>query len=936
MTSTIGEPLPTRPCTAAPHRKGFPGAIALRGRERERRAVADLLARVRRGAGGVLLVEGEPGAGKSALLCDAVDQASDVGFSLAVGAAGRLTGDRDSRDTAAWWAVQIRADLERRAANAPVLVCLDDVQRACPATLAVLRALPRELRQQPVAWVLARSGTSRRDDGYLFELLEQDGAVRVSLPPLGEDTVEALLTDAFGAPPDAGLSALAAQAAGNPSLLIELVTGLREDEAVRVADGQAVLASGRLPRRMPRAAHGRLDALGGQARNLTMTAALLGTSFRLEDAAEMLGETPAALLPAVDEVMGAGIITTADGAFSFRHLLLRRSLEIAIPRPERAALHRRYGRLLLRRGESAALAADHLLRAAHLDGQASLADLDAAVPELLRSAPRVAADLAVRALELTPPASEEALTRAVTATEVLAAAGRLAEAGRIGADTLSGPRSRLAEAPLAEARLRCALSSVLCSLGRPGEAAVEARTVLAQPGLPPAVRDEALTARLQAVAGLRGEPVGSVTAPVLASPGEFGVRVVVAALTADAVESWHQGRIADGLDGLRDAVRQETAIPADARHAQPLLALASALIDLRQVGPAEDILRAAGNQAPAGSLGRSVLSVLWARLHLANGWLADAATDGVDGLAVAESLGAHAYSAAAHCVLGMIALRRGDLAAAALHVAGDSLEGPYLAEFYARAEIMMARAQVADVRDGPAVAMRHIRRWRTELDAHPGLLLGDPAMAPWVTRTALAAGDAGVAVTVARAAAALAADNPGYAAIDAAAAHSLGLAAQDADRLTEAAERHPDPWARASAAEDLAVSHIRGGDSQPAIRRFTEAIEVYQAVGAAADVTRVRRRLRRLGVRRRRLAPAAGRPTTGWESMTETEHVVAKLVARGLNNREIAGRLHVSSHTVAFYLGQIFRKLDIGSRVELTRLVVLRGESAAGSADERP
>src|SRR5262249_45151277 len=150
---------------------------------------------------------------------------------------------------------------------------------------------------------------------------------------------------------------------------------------------------------------------------------------------------------------------------------------------------------------------------------------------------------------------------------------------------------------------------------------------------------------------------------------EFGGRVVVAAMTASAAESWHRGRVADGLDRLRDAVRQETGISPDARHAQPLLALAAALVDLRQLGQAEDILRAASDQTPPDVLARAPLSLVRARLHLANGRLAEAAAEGMDGLAVAEFLGAHAYSAAAHCVLGMIALRRGDLAAAALHVA---------------------------------------------------------------------------------------------------------------------------------------------------------------------------------------------------------------------------------------------------------------------------
>ena len=55
------------------------------------------------------------------------------------------------------------------------------------------------------------------------------------------------------------------------------------------------------------------------------TAAVLGPSFRLEDAAEMLGETPAMLLPAVEEPMDAAIVTAAEHAFTFRHELLAAS-----------------------------------------------------------------------------------------------------------------------------------------------------------------------------------------------------------------------------------------------------------------------------------------------------------------------------------------------------------------------------------------------------------------------------------------------------------------------------------------------------------------------------------------------------------------------------------------------------------------------------------
>jgi DNA-binding CsgD family transcriptional regulator len=127
----------------------------------------------------------------------------------------------------------------------------------------------------------------------------------------------------------------------------------------------------------------------------------------------------------------------------------------------------------------------------------------------------------------------------------------------------------------------------------------------------------------------------------------------------------------------------------------------------------------------------------------------------------------------------------------------------------------------------------------------------------------------------------------------------------------------------------LGHSTARRAQDREAIGRLTEAIEGYQAVGAAADMARVRRRLRKLGVRRRHWTQAADRPTVGWESLTETERVVAGLVADGLSNRDVAARMYVSVHTVAFYLRQIFRKLGLGSRVELARIVVERSSTSA-------
>lgn len=74
--------------------------------------------------------------------------------------------------------------------------------------------------------------------------------------------------------------------------------------------------------------------------------------------------------------------------------------------------------------------------------------------------------------------------------------------------------------------------------------------------------------------------------------------------------------------------------------------------------------------------------------------------------------------------------------------------------------------------------------------------------------------------------------------------------------------------------------------------------------------------------RRTRPPRRAGRPLWGWESLTEAEHRVAGLVAQGLTNPQTAKRLFLSRHTIDFHLRQIFRRLDVASRVELTRVVL--------------
>jgi DNA-binding CsgD family transcriptional regulator len=100
-----------------------------------------------------------------------------------------------------------------------------------------------------------------------------------------------------------------------------------------------------------------------------------------------------------------------------------------------------------------------------------------------------------------------------------------------------------------------------------------------------------------------------------------------------------------------------------------------------------------------------------------------------------------------------------------------------------------------------------------------------------------------------------------------------------------------------------------------------------RGIARAGDAARLRSRRRALGIRRR--VASAEKPATGWAAMTKSELAVAQLVADGLTNREIAEQLFVSPHTVNTHLRQVFVKLEVKSRVDLTRLAIERNSEPA-------
>jgi DNA-binding CsgD family transcriptional regulator len=896
----------------------------MRGRGAEYETVLGLLDGTQQGQGRMLLVEGEPGTGKSLLLARAGEEAGRRGFRVVAAAAGELS-PAPSLD-----------GLEELASAGPVLVTVDNVQWADLATTQALRSMPRLLGSYPLSWILA-VGTSS-DAGpaeLLFGLLESGGAARISLGPLDHEDQIALIGDVLGAVPDQTLIELAADAAGNPLVLAEAFGGLRDENAIVVHDGHASLAraqvssvqvsSVQVTSRIETLARDRLKGLSARARRFVATASILGGSFRLEDVGEMLGESPGALLAALDEALSAYLLVVRADSLAFRHEFVRQAVARMLAEPVQQALHWQYGRMLLARGGSAVPAAYHLLRGARPGDAEALAGLDRAVAEIAPFAPQAAAELATGALVLTLPSDPGRSVRTAAAARALTAAGQWDEAETLVRSALAAPR------PAREAAaMRCALASLLALTGRAMEAMTEAQTVLTNSGVPADLRDQATVALMWAWLGLRGnQQADQLAGTILAEPSTKPGELVVAAMVALAVARWDSGRAAEALDLAAQAVRQATDRPYETTHFSPHIFLASALIQVRRLDEATVITDAfeVGGPRPEG-----ITEVLRARIGLAAGRLDDAVALAESASRRVKADGRFAGDSLAVPVLTAVALRRGDLPKAAEYVQRLPALGHYYPSPYLTDGVRLVEAQVLEARCGPHAALDFLADVLAGLPEHRSVLLTDPASAPWLVRVALAAGDREQAARIVTAIGEVARGNPALAFIRASAEHAEGLLTSDVSLLQHASAQLPDPWARACAVEDQGVLLAAAGRDREAIRSLEEALREYGRLGARRGVARTRRRLRQLGVRRQYWA-SEQRPAAGWASLTDIEQATARLVAEGLTNQRIADQLFISTHTVAFHLRQVFRKLDIRSRVDLARIAL---EHARPEAAQTP
>ncbi|MFD9698074.1 LuxR C-terminal-related transcriptional regulator [Lentzea sp. NPDC059081] len=884
----------------------------LRGRDQELAAGGDVLRQVRAtGRGAVVSVVGGPHVGKTALVAKLADHARSIGFDTvrvgleeelqpdvliqALGGARERTGD-------------LREVLERKLSRVPLFLVLDDL-RWSGSTEAALETVMCLVVTRPLVCVLVRRLAQPPEhlERMLKYARDRDAVADLRVDRLPAEAVSAVVKDRLGAVADDGIAELLACAEGNAGVVSGLLAELLHAGAVEVVDGVASLTSESagtvdghpLPARVEWWLSHRVRRLSAPAREMLDVAAALGRTLHLDDVARMLDQPIVTLVPLFRECVNAEVLDSVAGRLRFRHARVWETLLHAVPAPVRAALHHQAAQLLSARGADPAEIAEHL-RHSVLRGDAStMGMIRRAAEQALASSPAVAAELARLGVGLVrddraelPRLSLIAVEAAVRAGAVPAAVELVHDALRqdFGSDVTCSLRFWLTTALLFQDRCETA-AEVLSSLPSPPDVPAE---LVARHS-----RDDSM-ARV-----LRGTPCEAPVDPV-------------SALSAGLVG-----------DALLMSVRE----PCGAENGRPVTRLGDTRVMRAMVLLAAHDPEAA--DAVIGDLRESVDPVLagvsellTARLELERGRSEYALAAATRSLEHAQETGVHLHLAAALTVSTLAALRRPDLVA---RFAGDPV-GRWAVRQTRDSRLLAldwARAQWARTQDGPPHFGRVVERIVAEPCGSRVLFVEHPTAAAWTVRTALRMDRRDWAAVVVRSVQELAADNPEVRSVVMAAAHAHGVCEGDLDALESAATGHGDAWARASAFEDLGVALVEVGDRACALERWDAATALFEQADAELDAARLRRRMREFGVAKRRKPVPA--PDSTRNGLTETEAAVIELVAAGLTNKEVAARMFISHHTVAFHLRKVFRKLGIGSRADLICAAGDRGDSVSDS-----
>ena len=535
--------------------------------------------------------------------------------------------------------------------------------------------------------------------------------------------------------------------------------------------------------------------------------------------------------------------------------------------------------------------------------------------EAAARSPDVAANLMGRAAGLMPPADPD---RDRLLTEQ---AGSLVLAGRI-PDALAACRLLLGRHhdPSVDGPARICLGHALLAVGQVRDALQELERAEQSPALPPGERAAARAwagfARIS-LGDLDGAAASEEEARSAASAGDYLTTSIAMSTIARISES--RGQLADAEQTANEAVRLADESPGRQGHRFPVrVTQGRILIELDRLGEARSALstgmRTSEELGVRFALATHQMYLAFARF-IAGEW-DDAMAEIEASLDLAEETGEIYSRAYTYGVLSLINFHRNDLSRARESAAAADRDlagwGGHSVTWSAWPHALILEAN--GERDLALAVMAGI--W--DRCASSGLVLDYPVIGADLVRLALATGDPERAANASAAVARVASINQ-VAWMTGAALHCQGLIEGNAETLQAAASAYADgsrPLQLALACEE-AGNAFAGQDRWDRARPLLDqAIGIYERLGCSRDLARTEALLREAGVRRGRRG-TRGRPQFGWDSLTPTEYSIAVLVAEGLSNPQIGGRLYISRRTVQTHLAHIFAKLDMSSRAQL-------------------
>lgn len=909
------------------------------------------------GPGGVVVVRGVPGIGKTAFVSGIRQTAGAAGMRVLRGAALQLerdiafaavrsclrpgTGPSDplpalarlleSAGSTSQWphnrefavAESVLTLMKAWCENRPVALILDDAQWADPMSLMVLQQLGEITSAISLVVVIAmRPIPGDTPLTALTDRLQAAGAQQIHLGPLSDKAVEQLAARTLGRPAGTALLQMTAAAAGNPMYVKEVLAALRATRAIEVADGTVELIEAHqtpgelcpLPHAVADAVLRGFDFLPSTARRMLSMIAVLGTSIDVTDLAAVLDTPVLDVWSAVTTALDTGLVLRTFDGLAFGHDLVRAAFADQVPEQTRRALKRRAAQILIDAGASPVRVAHYLSDEDCPIDARSIEWLIQTLDSLVADAPETALRLVERACSVATLDSTARESLQAKKIRILLNLGRFADAEMVARAATDGHLSRNCER-LDESGVRWQLIESCFGQGHLDDVITESATALSWSGhLGTRGRFTAAIALARAVLGQLAE-AESAAHDAITQGMETGSATPDLAWMALSLVRGSQDDPKAALQ-LVDKARAAFTTKARGNGGEDLYAFLSRvlraqyLIELDHLSEAQSELESTSDDARSrhGICAEWIFAVR-ARLRYLNGGRPGTdprpGQNGSDGTELGSASGAEQ-------LLGIGAIRFAETLSGL--DAADTVPG--LGDSPAIALGSWADALVQESRGCPDLAWMRmacfLRDARTGVGSAPAYYAYPDAV-----RMALSAHDTSAASDIATAASQLAQRLP-TASRRATALLCQGLIEQEPEMLTESAREFGSahrPLYEAQARENAAVLFARRDRIDEARTELDQAIRLYVVLGAKRDLARAEKRLRGYGVRCR--TRPARRPQLGWSALTPSERKIADLVAAGMSNSEIAAKLYLSPRTVQTHVSSILGKLGAKSRVEV-------------------